>query len=188
MAKAGKKSENPMRQVRIDKVTINVGAGEGGAKLENAINVLKKIIGKTPVKTTTFKRIPDFGVRPATVIGCKVTLRGEDAEKFVKRAFLALENTISESNFDSTGNFSFGIKEHIDLPDVKYDPTLGIIGMDVSVTLKRPGYRVKIRRAKPAKIGKLHAVTKEDAVAFTKKTFGVKVTTAEEEEAEGARR
>ncbi|MFH0961997.1 MAG: 50S ribosomal protein L5 [archaeon] len=185
MVKSGTK-ENPMRQIRVDKVTLNVGAGEGGAKLENAINVLKKILGKNPVKTMTSKRIPDFGVRPGTVIGCKVTLRGADAEAFLNRAFSAVEKTLSARNFDSSGNFSFGIKEHIDLPDVKYDPTLGIIGMDVCVTLKRPGYRVKMRRAKPAKIGKNHLVTKDDAISFAKAKFGIVLR--EEDETERSER
>jgi large subunit ribosomal protein L5 len=166
--------ENPMREITVDKVTLNVGVGEGGAKLENAINVLKKIVGRTPVKTNTNKRIPDFGVRPQTVIGCKLTLRGEAADNFLRRAFKAVENVISENNFDERGNFSFGIREHIDLPDVKYDPTLGIIGMDVCVTLKRPGYRVKWKRMRPAKIGKRHIISKQEAIAFVNSAFGVK--------------
>lgn len=175
------KNDNPMRKIKIDKITLNVGAGEGGAKLENAINVLKKIIGKSPVKTTTFKRIPDFGVRPLTVIGCKLTLRGKDAENFLKRALHAVEHTLSERNFDTMGNFSFGVKEHIDLPDVKYDPTLGIIGMDVCVTMKRPGYRVKMRRLKTTKVGKSHRIGKAETIAFMKKEFSVKIREEEEE-------
>lgn len=177
---------NPMREILVDKVTINVGAGEGGAKLENAVNVLKKIIGKEPVKTMTYKRIPDFGVRPGTVVGCKLTLRGAEAEKFLKRAVAAVENTLAKSNFDESGNFSFGIKEHIDLPDVKYDPTLGIIGMDVCVTLKRRGYRVKMRRIKPAHVGKRHRIGKEEAVAFARKLLGIKLR-EEEESSRGER-
>ncbi len=170
---------NPMQQVAIEKVTINVGVGEGGAKLENAINVLKKVVGRTPVKTMTTKRIPDFGVRPNTVIGCKLTLRGEAAEKFLKRALAAAENTVRETSFDNEGNFAFGIKEYIDLPDVKYDPSLGIIGMDVCVTLKRPGYRVKWRRMRPAKVGLHHRVSREDAMEFAKR-FGAKISSREE--------
>jgi large subunit ribosomal protein L5 len=172
-------AENPMRTVKIDKVTINVGVGEGGAKLENAINVLKKIVGRTPVKTITQKRIPDFGVRPKTVIGCKLTLRGAEAEAFLKRALAAVEKTVKERNFDGRGNMSFGINEHIDLPDVKYDPNLGIIGMDVCVTLKRPGYRVKWRKLRTASIGKKHVVSREDAIAFIEK-MGAHVVRFEE--------
>jgi large subunit ribosomal protein L5 len=179
--------QNPMQQVKIDKVTINVGVGEGGAKLENAINVLKKIVGRTPVKTTTQKRIPDFGVRPKTVIGCKLTIRGAEAEKFLRRALSAIENNVKERSFDALGNFSFGIKEHIDLPDVKYDPNLGIIGMDVCVTLKRPGYRVKWRRMRAAPIGKHHLVSKADAIGFAEKVLGAKILREGEGKEEGER-
>jgi len=129
--------------------------------------------GRSSPVTMSFKRIPDFGVRPKTNIGAKITLRGSDAETFLKRALEAIDRRLTERNFDNHGNFSFGIKEHIDIPGVKYDPTTGIIGMDVCVTLERPGYRIKRRRLGKAKVGKHHRLTKEDAIKFVCEKFGI---------------
>ena len=105
-----------MREPRIEKVTINIGVGESGEKLEKAAALLEKLTGRKPVKTKTMKRIPAFGIRPKMFIGVKVTLRGREAEEFLKKAFEAVGNRIKASSFDPLGNFSFGIKEYIDIP------------------------------------------------------------------------
>jgi len=167
--------ENPMRVPRIEKVTINVGIGAGGEKLENAIQILKSLTGKTAVKTITMKRIPDFGIRPKMVVGDKITLRRDEAKAFLNRALDAVSRTIKPRQFDDYGNFSFGIKEHIDIPGVKYDPNLGVIGMDVCVTMERPGYRVRKRRLKKVPVGKGHLLKKEETMEFAKKNFGVRM-------------
>ena len=164
-----------MRSPRIEKVTVNIGAGEGGAKLEKAVSLLQKLTDRKPVKTKTMKRIPTFGVRPRMFVGTLVTLRGEDANNFLKRALAANGNRIRLKSIDQFGNFSFGIKEYIDIPKVRYDPEIGVFGMDVCVTMGRPGYRVKRRRIKTAKIGKNQLVTKEDAIAYLKEKFEVEV-------------
>lgn len=164
---------NPMRQPRIEKVTVNIGIAEGGEKLAKAAGVIETITGKKSVNTMTFKRIPDFGIRPKMTIGAKVTLRGQAAEAFLKRALEAIDKRITERNFDKGGNFSFGIKEHIDIPGVKYDPTTGIIGMDVCATLERPGYRVKRRRLGKTAVGRHHKLTKEDGIKFITEKFGI---------------
>jgi len=161
-------SENVMKTVRIEKVTVNIGTGEGGERLERAVTLLERVTDGKAVKTKTMKRIPAFGVRPKAIIGTKVTLRGEKAEEFLKKALDAIEFTLKSKSFDNTGNFAFGVREYIDLPGIKYDPKLGIFGMDVCVTLSRPGYRVKMRRLNKAKVGKAHQVTKDEAVAFAK--------------------
>jgi len=161
-------TENPMKKIRIEKVTVNIGAGEGGEKLERAVTLIERATVSKSVKTKTFKRIPSFNVRPNSVIGAKTTLRGESAAEFLKRAFDAVENKVKAHCFDATGNFSFGVKEYIDLPGIKYDPKIGIFGMDVCVTLVRPGYRVKQRRIRTASVGKAHRITKDEAMAFVK--------------------
>ena len=166
---------NPMREIRIEKVTVNIGVGEAGDKLEHAYDLLKRITGKKPVKTFGKKRIPNWNVRPGLPIGVKVTLRGKDAEEMLKRFFQAVENKVSISNFDDQGNLSFGISEYVHIPGVKYDPSIGIYGMDVNVTLERPGYRVKKRKYLKRKIGKNHIITKEDAAKFFEEKFGVQV-------------
>lgn len=157
-----------MREVRLDKVTVNIGAGEGGERLERAVTLLERLTESKAVKTKTMKRIPAFGVRPKAIIGTKVTLRGAKADEFLKKALDAVEFRIKEKSFDKTGNFSFGIREYIDLPGIKYDPKIGIFGMDICVTLSRPGYRVKKRRIRTSKVGKAHQVTKQEAIEFAK--------------------
>lgn len=166
---------NRMTEPRIEKVTINFAAGEGGERLDKAITIIREITGRTPVKTMTFKRIPDFGIRPKTVVGCKLTLRGKEAEEFLSKAFTAVEKKLKETVFDTTGNFSFGIKEHIDLPGADYNPALGIIGMDICVTLERPGYRVKRRSLKKKPVGSRHKLTRKEAMEFVKNKFGVSI-------------
>ncbi len=172
---------NPMRAPRVEKVTINVGVGEAGDHLERVMQIIEELTGRKPVKTITYKRIPDFGIRPKSIVGCKLTLRGKQAEEFLQQAFAAVENRLKESIFDETGNFSFGIKEHIDLPKAKYNPALGIIGMDVCVTLERMGYRVKKRKLKRASPGRHHRMTKKDAMEFVKDKFNISIVKPGEE-------
>ncbi len=164
-----------MREPVIEKVTINIGVGEAGERVEKAVALLEKLTGKKPVKTKTMKRIPAFGIRPRQFIGAKVTLRGKEAEEFLKKAFEAVGNKIKASNFDELGNFAFGIAEYIDIPGMKYDPDIGIFGMDVCVSMGRKGYRVKRRRIKRSRVGKKHLLTKEEAIEFIKEKFGVEV-------------
>jgi len=180
------KNENPMRQPRIQKVTLNVGLGGGGEKLENAISIVESLCGRKPVKTMTYKRIPDFGIRPKMIVGCKVTLRGKEAETFLRRAFETLENKINEGIFDSRGNFAFGIKEHIDIPGVKYDPTKGIIGMDVCVTLERPGYRVARRRLQKKAVPTRHMLSADDSRKFISEKFNVQILSKEQQKEDEA--
>ncbi len=72
----------------------------------------------------------------------------------------------------------FGIKEHIEIPGTKYDPALGIVGMDVVGTLERPGYGIKRRRIRSSPIGKSHQITKEEAIKFVVEKFGVQIKEA----------
>lgn len=170
---------NLMRNIRIEKVTLNVGAGKDQAKLENGLGLLRVITGKTPVKTFTNKRIPAWGLRPGLPIGCKITLRKEAAKEVLKRMIEAKSNVLSGLQFDNYGNFSFGIKEYIDIAGVKYDPKMGIMGLEVSVTLERPGFRIKRRSLLNKKISKRHVISKEEAIEFMKKEFNLRIGEAE---------
>ena len=164
-----------MKNPVIEKVTVNIGVGEGGEKLEKAATLLEKLTGKKPVRTKTMKRIPTFGIRPKMFVGAMVTLRGETAEDFLKRALAAKEN-LPRKTIDERGNFSFGIKEYIDIPNVNYDPDIGVFGMDVCVTMGRKGFRVKRRRVKRSHVGTSHLVTREETVKFLKEKFKVEVS------------
>ena len=112
--------------------------------------------------------MPTWGIRPGLPIGCKTTIRGKAAEEFLIWTLKAKENKLSKKCFTKEGNFSYGVKEYLDLPGSKYDPNLGIRGFDVCVNLKRKGYRVKLRKFNKAKIGKNHVVSKDDAINFVK--------------------
>jgi len=170
---------NPMKEIRLEKVTINIGAGEAGPKLETAKKLLEKLSGIKIVVTTTHKRTT-FGGAKNRPIGVKVTMRGEKARAFLSDALKANENRLKPTQFDKQGNFSVGVKEYIDIPGMKYDPEIGILGMDVCATLYRPGYRVARRKIRPAKIGKGQRITPEEAKEWVKKEFGVVVSAKEE--------
>ena len=164
-----------MREVKIEKITLNVGAGKDQAKLEKGMLLLKNIASITPIKTYTSKRIPEWGLRPGLPIGCKLTIRKTAAEELLKRLLDAKENKLKKSQFDKEGNMSFGIHEYIDIAGVKYDPQIGIMGLEVCVTLERPGFRIKRRSFKIRKIPSKHKITKEEAIEFIKKKFNVEI-------------
>jgi large subunit ribosomal protein L5 len=167
--------DNAMLKPRIEKVTVNMAVGKSGEILERATKVLEQLTGQRPCKRKAKKTIRDFGIRKGEPITCIVTLRKEKAREFLKKAFYALDNKISKEKFDNYGNFSFGIKEHIEMPGTKYVPELGIHGMDVCVTLCRPGYRVKKRRQAKSDVGSMHKLAPEEAVLFIKEEFGVEI-------------
>ncbi len=167
---------NSMRVIGVEKVTLNIGVGEPGDRLDKAMKLLTIITGATPVAVKTHKRIPSWGVRPKLKIATKVTLRGKRAEEVLARLLAARDNALALRSFDTFGNFSFGIAEYIDIPDVKYDVDIGIIGLEVAVTLSRPGFRVK-RRLRKSHIPARHRISRDDAVAFIQEKFGTAVGT-----------
>ena len=166
---------NIMRRPRVEKIVINMGIGESGEVLEKAERLLKELTDQSPVKTKAKRTNREFGIRKGEPIGVKVTLRKGKAQTFLGRAFEAVEKTLQEKNFDNKGNFAFGIKEHIDLPGVRYDPKVGIFGMDVAVTLERCGYRIKRRKREKRPIHHRDYIPKEEAISFVKETYGVSV-------------
>jgi len=163
-----------MQQVLLDKVVVNMGLGAEPEEMKKGLLIMQLITGKKPCKTSTQARIPDWGIRPGSEVGIKVTLRDEDAMKFLKKAFVAKSNKIAERSIDKTGNFGFGVREYIDLPDAKYDPKLGIKGFDVLVSLKKKGYRVKLRKLMQTRVGKAQRVTKQETIDFVK-SMGIEV-------------
>lgn len=169
---------NVMLEPRIDKVTVHIGTGESGQRLVNAETILGEITNRSPVRSIAKKTLPGFGIKKKEPIGCRVTLRGKDAEEFLKVALEVVGSGLRRGQFDDTGNFSFGVEEHTDFPGMKYEPDIGIFGMDVSVALKRPGYRVARRRVARAKMASKHRVTREDAVEYVKNKYGVDIVEA----------
>jgi len=171
-----KRYDNPMLKPRIKKVVINSSIGRSGEPLERAMKILEELTGQKPCVRRAKKTIRDFGIRKKEPIACIVTLRGEKAHMFLSRALQAVDNRISRSSFDEYGNFSFGIKEHIDIPGTKYSPDLGIIGMDISVVMERPGYRVKRRRRAKSNVGSEHLLSPDEVISFIKEEFNVEIT------------
>lgn len=170
---------NLMKQIRIEKLTLNIGAGKDTNKLEKGFKLLESITNAKPVKTITQKRIQGWGLRPGLPIGCKVTLRKEKAKALLARLLYAKDHKLKQSQVDVNGNIAFGIHEYIDIQDLKYIPEIGVMGLEVCVTLERPGFRVNKRKNARSKIAKKHKITREEAIEFIKKEFNAKF---EEEE------
>ena len=159
------KVKGNMREIRIEKVVLNIGSGAEQSNVQKAKTLLSSISGMNAVETKAKKRIATWKIRKGLPIGSKVTLRGPAAEELLTRLLESL----------SENGFSFGIKEYIDIPGAKYDPKVGIIGLDVSVSLGRPGYRIKNRKIKPKRVPKRHSVGAEEGIEFIKQKFKVTI-------------
>merc|ERR1712151_255959 len=140
----------------------NISVGESGDRLTRAAKVLEQLSGQQPVFSKARYTVRTFGIRRNEKIACHVTMRGEKAEELLERGLKVKEYELRKRNFSNTGNFGFGIDEHIDL-GIKYDTSTGIFGMDFYVVLCRTGKRVAKRRAKTNRVGKFQRVTKDDA-------------------------
>lgn len=175
MALVEQKQENPMRRIFVEKVVINIGVGQAGERVEKALRVLSELTGRKPVPTRARKSVRDFGIRRGENIGVKVTLRGSEAQALLMRLLEAKGKRLPARAFDEGGNFSFGIKEHIEIPGMKYDPEVGIFGMDVCVSLARPGYRVARRRRARSRVGRAQRVSREEAIEYVRGVLGVEV-------------
>ncbi len=171
---------NPMQEIYVEKVTLNIGTGGPGEKLEKAMKLMRNLTQMKPVATTTRRRIPGWGLRPGLSIGCKVTLRGRQAQEFLKKLFAGHNDKIKKHYFDNHGGISFGIPEYLDIPGVEYDMQVGIIGLEAAVTLARRGYRIKHRRIKNRSIPKKHRITREEAIGFIREKYSIIVSEDEE--------
>merc|ERR1712127_544292 len=168
------KADNVMRKVMIDKLVINIAVGESGDRLTKAIRVLQQLSDQTPVENTARHTVRTFGIRRNEKIACHVTVRGEKAKELIERGLKITDYEISAKHFSSSGNFGFGVNEHIDL-GLKYDPQTGIYGMDFYVVLKRAGFNVAKKKAKRGRLGVSHLVTKTDAMEWVRQKFNAEI-------------
>lgn len=165
-----------MRDVVIDKVTINIGVGESGEKLEKARSVLKLLAAGNPTITKVKKTNREFGIRMDQSIGVKVTLKGEEMDKFLKSALWVKNFKCLSYSFSEQGSYSFGISDYTDFKGMKYDPEIGIFGMDVVVTFRRRGgYRVARRWNQPRPVPKKIRVKREEMMQFMKENYDVEI-------------
>jgi len=159
-----------MRKLRIEKLLVNICVGEAGDKLVRAGKVLSQLTDQVGVNGRARLTVRTFSIRRNEEISVFATVRGAKAREILENALKVKEFELRENNFSNTGSFGFGIDEHIDL-GIKYDPSIGIFGMDIYVQLARPGYRVSARRARTGKIGRNHRVTKQEAMKWFQETF-----------------
>jgi len=160
-----------MRQIFIEKLIINICVGESGDKLTKAGRVLKELTDQEPVFSVARLTVRTFGIRRNEKIAVHVTVRGQKAEDILDKGLQVHEYELKDSNFSATGNFGFGIQEHIDL-GLKYDPSVGIYGMDFFVVLARPGFRVSRKKRCCARVGVTHRITKEVTQKWFTTKFG----------------
>ena len=168
-------TESPMKKISLEKVVLNMGVGKSGDIIEIAKKALDQISGKRSCAREAKETQRDWGIRKGEPIGVAVTIRGEDAKELLKRLLEAKGNTINGKSIDNFGNYSFGIREHIDIPGVKYDPQIGILGLGISITLTRPGFSIRKRSKHKASVGKAHTITNQEAKDYLVKEFGVTV-------------
>lgn len=165
--------ENLMRALRIEKVTLNIGCGTDQEKIERAKKLLEMLSSQKPVVTLSKKR-STFGVPERKPIGVKVTLRKDRAEEFFNRVLQSLDNKMKGAQLDNQGNINIGIREYIDLPNIKYSHDVGMLGLNCCVTLQRLGYRIKRRRIQQRDISSKSKINKEEVVNWLKQK-GVQV-------------
>ncbi|MDE1853047.1 MAG: 50S ribosomal protein L5 [Thaumarchaeota archaeon] len=164
--------ENPMRKIRVAKVVLNIGLGKSGEAIERGKKVLEQVSGQSPAQTRAKRSVRDFGTHKGEPIGVVVTVRGDETTALIEKLLTAREKKLQESCFDPRGSVSFGIREHIEIPGIRYDPAIGILGMNVSVLLERPGFGVARRNRRATRVGKAHLVSREEAVQYFKDNFG----------------
>jgi large subunit ribosomal protein L5 len=160
-------NENVMRNIKIEKIVLSVGGT--GEYLEKGYKLLEILTEKKPAKTKSRKRIPALGVRPGLEIGCVVTLR-KDYNELLKRLLIAIDNVLKKKQI-SENNFSFGLKEYIEIPGMEYHREIGIMGFDVTVVFKRAGRRVRLKKIKQGKVPKRQVITKEEIIKFMEEHF-----------------
>ena len=169
-------SENPMRNIEIERIVLHISVGEAGERLRKAERVIDVLTSRKPIYTLAKKTIKDFNIRKNLPMGLKVTLRGPEAEEFLKKALWVKGFKLPSYAFDNTGDLHFGIPDYTEFEGVRYDPDIGIFGFDVNVVFKRSGgWRLKYRKLKKARMGASHRLTPAETKNYIKEKFNVEI-------------
>lgn len=159
--------ENIMRKIKVEKVVLSVGGV--AENLEKGVKLLKLVTGRTPAKMRSKKRIPSLGVRPNLEVGAVVTIR-KNKEEILRKMLSTIDNVLKKKQI-SENNFSFGIKEYIEIPGIEYQRDIGIMGFDVTIVFKRAGKRIRKKKIKRGKSSKKQIISKEEIIKFMEENF-----------------
>nr|XP_020138107.1 60S ribosomal protein L11-like [Microcebus murinus] len=164
MADQGEK-ENPMQELRIRKLCPNSVLGRvGQTDRQQVLGVRADCVSKARYT------VRSFGIRRNEKIAVHCTVRGAKAEEILEKGLKVREYELRKNNFSDTGNFGFGIQEHIDL-GIKYDPSIGIYGLDFYVVLGRPGFSIADKKRRTGCIGAKHRISKEEAMRWFQQKY-----------------
>ncbi|MGC8479237.1 MAG: 50S ribosomal protein L5 [Candidatus Micrarchaeia archaeon] len=168
-------ADNPMKNIYLEKVVINIGIGLNENMVENAKALIKKLTDHNSGITVSKRRNPELKLKKGQHIGVVSTIRGKEASEFLKRALDANNNLVSK-NAIANNSLNFGVKEYIYFAGVKYDPKVGILGMNVNASFARKGARVAKRKRKTSKPSIKHGkITKEEILKYLSDTLKLKI-------------
>ena len=169
--------DNKMREIRLEKVVLNIGIGDTESNSQNAKTLLEKLTGHKAAFTVSKHRQPELNVRKGQIIGSMVTLRGEEAAAMLKKTLDANDNLIKEGAV-TNNSLSFGIKEYIYIAGVKYDPKIGMLGLNVNASFSRRGRRVEKRKRRSARVPLSHRTIGRDEIErYLKDNFKAGIAT-----------
>lgn len=168
-------SSNPMRNIFLEKITFSIGIGSDENKFENASTVLERLTNHKAVRALAKSRKPEFGIKKGQTIGAFVTVRGKEAEELLRRALDAKDFVLKKSNI-ARNSVNFGVDEYIYFTGMKYDPKVGMFGMNVNATFARKGMRVERRKRARSKVASSHKnVSREELLNYLVKNYNVKI-------------
>ncbi len=152
-----------MKNIGINKVVVNIGSGNEEKQADAARKLIELVTGRKPADEISKNRRPAFKITRGQRIGAFVTLRGKPAAETLKKLLDAADNKVKLSGI-TTNSLSFGIREYIDIRGVKYDPSIGMMGMNINVSFSRKGQRVKNRKRLAERIPDRHGKIGTDEI------------------------